>query len=72
MSGSRSRTSRERAAFELRAWQHTGQHGLGEVAWRALFSAALRLGYASVEAASHDGRSAELYSEAIEDVESED
>jgi hypothetical protein len=61
---------RERASFELRIWAKTGQHGLGAVAVAALDRAAERLGYADRSAASHDLRDAELYSEAVEDVES--
>ena len=66
------KSARRRAALELRAWQQHGRFGLGELAWQAVQAAAERLGYPSVAAASHDGRSAELFSEAIEDCESDD
>jgi hypothetical protein len=60
-----------RAAVELRAWQTTGAFGLGRRAWRALCWAAERLGFSSVREASLALCSVDLFSEAIEEVESE-
>lgn len=65
-----STSQRERASFELRMWSKTGIHGHGPVALAALERAAVRLGYANRTEASHDLRCSEVYSEAIEDVES--
>lgn len=65
-----SKAQRERASFELRIWAKTGRHGLGSVAEAALERAAQRLGYATWSEASFDLRDSELFSEAIEDVES--
>lgn len=62
---------RERASFELRIWAKTGQHGLGSVAYAALERAAERLGYMSRSEASFALRDSEVFSEAIEDIESE-
>jgi hypothetical protein len=63
--------ARARAAVELRAWQSSGALGLGTRAWRALCWAAERLGFESVRDASLALCSADLFSEAIEEVESE-
>ncbi len=63
-------TQRERASLELRAWAKSGALGMGDVAWAARQRAALRLGFPSVLAASEAGCSVDVFSEAIEDVES--
>ncbi len=64
--------ARARASLELRAWQTSGaSHDLGPRAWQALCGAAHRLGFRTVREASLAGCSVDLYSEAIEEVESE-
>jgi hypothetical protein len=63
--------ARARAALELRAWQTSGALGLGARAWRSLQWAAARLGFESVREASLAGCSVDLFSEAIEEAESE-
>ena len=61
---------RHLASIELRRWAKSGSLGLGAVAWEAVRRAAFRLGFPSVEEASYAGCSVDLFSEAIEDVES--
>lgn len=63
--------ARARAAVELRAWQTSGALGLGARAWRSLVWASERLGFSSVREASLALCSVDLFSEAIEEVESE-
>lgn len=63
---------REWGAQQLRAWQHTGILGLGDTAWEAVERAAVRYGYRDASAACHEDPTVmrDLFSEAIEDLES--
>lgn len=64
---------RQHAATQLRGWQASGELGIGDVAWSAVERAAVRYGYPDASSASHADPSVlrDLFSEAIEDLESE-
>jgi hypothetical protein len=62
---------RAEAALQLRAWPRTGALGLSACAFAAAERAARRLGFDSWDAAGLAGCSADVLSEAIEDLESE-
>lgn len=64
---------RQLAATQLRRWPESGELGLGDVAWAAVERAAVRYGYEDASSASHADPAVlrDLFSEAIEDLESE-
>jgi len=60
------------AAMQLRRWGDSGALGIGDVAWAAVERAAQRYGYQGASQASHGDPAVlrDLFSEAIEDLES--